>query len=67
MNRLYSVESCPTVTGSIADHRLALSASRVEIVVMALAHALRVPGAESVPADLLAALRFPQRHVMAPR
>ncbi len=30
MNRLYSVECSPTITGSFADHRLALKASEIE-------------------------------------
>src|SRR5205823_1950821 len=29
MNRLYVAESSPTITGSMADHRLALSSARI--------------------------------------
>ena len=37
MNRLYSVESTPSVTGSNADHRLALRSGEIENVARALA------------------------------
>jgi molybdopterin-containing oxidoreductase family iron-sulfur binding subunit len=37
MNRLYAVESTPTVTGARADHRMAMSASDVEAFAWALA------------------------------
>jgi MoCo/4Fe-4S cofactor protein with predicted Tat translocation signal len=37
MNRLYVVESTPTVTGSVADHRLPLERSRIEAFTHALA------------------------------
>jgi molybdopterin-containing oxidoreductase family iron-sulfur binding subunit len=70
MNRLYSVESTPTNTGAMADHRLPLRASQVEGFARALAAA--VSGAESsaasgeasgVPPKWLAALaRDLQKH-----
>ena len=44
MNRLYAVESSPTSTGQIADHRLPLSPVRLEGFVLALAAALGVEG-----------------------
>src|SRR5438093_1310202 len=37
MSRLYAVESVPTATGTLADHRLAIRASRVPLLAMALA------------------------------
>jgi len=37
MNRLYAVESSPSSTGAKADHRLAMTASRVELFARALA------------------------------
>ena len=37
MNRLYAVESMPSVTGARADHRLALAATDVEVLAWALA------------------------------
>jgi len=54
MSRLYAVESVPTVTGSMADHRLALRAAEVAGFARELAQALGVlpqgsgaaPGAE---------------------
>ncbi|MEM9290903.1 MAG: TAT-variant-translocated molybdopterin oxidoreductase [Acidobacteriota bacterium] len=45
MNRLYSVESTPTPTGTLADHRLVLRASAVGTFTAALAERLGVPGA----------------------
>ncbi|WP_038049104.1 4Fe-4S dicluster domain-containing protein [Thermus caliditerrae] len=49
MNRIYAVESAPTLLGSMADHRLALKPSGVEGFLLALAQALGVvPG---VPAS----------------
>lgn len=44
MNRLYAVEAMPTVTGSSADHRLALPASQIEGFARALAAKLGVAG-----------------------
>ncbi len=46
MNRLYAVESMPTGTGAVADHRLPLSASEVEKFARSLATALGIPGGE---------------------
>jgi MoCo/4Fe-4S cofactor protein with predicted Tat translocation signal len=37
MNRLYALESTPTLTGAMADHRLPLRAGRMEAVARALA------------------------------
>jgi MoCo/4Fe-4S cofactor protein with predicted Tat translocation signal len=42
MNRLYVVESTPTGTGSMADHRLALAPSGIDRVARALAQSLGV-------------------------
>ena len=44
MNRLYVVESTPTNTGSIADHRLPLPAAEIETLARALAGRIGVPG-----------------------
>ncbi len=40
MNRLYAVESAPSITGAMADHRKAVKASEVEPVARALANLL---------------------------
>ncbi|HVF61128.1 MAG TPA: TAT-variant-translocated molybdopterin oxidoreductase [Thermoanaerobaculia bacterium] len=48
MNRLYAVESSPTSTGTLADHRLAVPPAEVEALALALATRLGVAGA--VPA-----------------
>jgi len=45
MNRLYAVESTPTSTGTLADHRLPLPASEVAAFALALAAELEVAGA----------------------
>jgi Fe-S-cluster-containing dehydrogenase component/anaerobic selenocysteine-containing dehydrogenase len=44
LNRLYAVESMPTPTGAVADHRLALPSSLVESFARALAVELGIPG-----------------------
>lgn len=61
MNRLYVVESTPTSTGAMADHRLPLRASEVEAFARALAEGLGFKtGAAAaparVPADWIPAL-----------
>jgi MoCo/4Fe-4S cofactor protein with predicted Tat translocation signal len=45
MNRLYAIESTPTITGAMADHRLPLSARDVAHAALAIAQALKVEGA----------------------
>src|SRR5208282_3829193 len=52
MNRLYVVESTPTVTGAMADHRLPLRASNVEAFARALAEGLGVKSGDAAPAHL---------------
>jgi molybdopterin-containing oxidoreductase family iron-sulfur binding subunit len=47
MNRLYVVESTPTTTGAVADHRLPLRASRIESFARAVASQLGVPRAQA--------------------
>jgi Fe-S-cluster-containing dehydrogenase component len=50
MNRLYVVEPSPTLTGSMADHRLALSAAQIDGMARAVAASL---GLEvDIPGDL---------------
>jgi len=43
MNRLYAVESTSTLTGAMADHRLAMGPREVESFTRALARALGIP------------------------
>lgn len=45
MNRLYAVESMPTATGTVADHRLPLRPSELARFTAALAAEVGVPGA----------------------
>ena len=54
MNRLYVVESTPTVTGSMADHRLPLNPSAIEECVTALARGFGVQLAGAAPSSSLA-------------
>jgi MoCo/4Fe-4S cofactor protein with predicted Tat translocation signal len=42
MNRLYAVESCPTVTGAVADHRISIRATDVKQFAAELASELQV-------------------------
>lgn len=51
MNRLYVVESTPTITGAKADHRLPLRASQIDAFTRALAQALGV-AVDGAMADL---------------
>src|SRR5436305_7272292 len=51
MNRLYAVESFPTPTGSIADHRLQLSPPQLEAFALALAQAVGATGGPAALTD----------------
>jgi MoCo/4Fe-4S cofactor protein with predicted Tat translocation signal len=51
MNRLYVVESTPTITGTMADHRLALGSGEVEVIARSLAHHFGLEGAEAPDAN----------------
>ena len=44
MNRLYVVESTPTITGAVADHRFPVAGAAIERVARAVARALGVDG-----------------------
>ncbi|MEZ4707620.1 MAG: TAT-variant-translocated molybdopterin oxidoreductase [Caldilineaceae bacterium] len=59
-NRLYAIESSPTLTGAAADHRLPLKASQVEMFARALANALGVAvdagDASAIPANWISAV-----------
>ena len=56
MNRLYVVEGSPTITGSVADHRLPLTPSQIDAFARALATELGV-NAGGAPTSQGAALR----------
>jgi molybdopterin-containing oxidoreductase family iron-sulfur binding subunit len=61
MNRLYSVESSPGLSGTVADHRLALRADKIEGLARSLEARLNVDGGridavDDVPAAWLTAL-----------
>ena len=51
MNRLYAVESTPTITGAKADHRLPLAASDIEGFARQLAGAVGAAGGSSASAS----------------
>ncbi len=51
MNRLYAVESMPTATGTLADHRIPLRASAIEAFTLAVAADLGVDGAAAPSLD----------------
>ena len=55
MNRLYVVESTPTITGAMADHRLPLRPSQVEPLVRAIAGRLGIERVNA-PAELPAGI-----------
>lgn len=52
MNRLYVVESTPTSTGAMADHRLPMRAAHVELFAREIARRLGVASDAAVPAGL---------------
>jgi molybdopterin-containing oxidoreductase family iron-sulfur binding subunit len=69
MNRLYVVESAPTGTGTMADHRLAMKAAEIEGFARAVARGLGVAGVtgEAAPPGphtnwIAALVRDLQRH-----
>ena len=49
MNRLYAVESSPSLTGAMADHHISVRASEVEFLTRAVAKELGVAGVEVGP------------------
>jgi MoCo/4Fe-4S cofactor protein with predicted Tat translocation signal len=57
MNRFYAAESTPSVTGSVADHRLPVRARDVESIARAIALALGVTAAPPVDSAVVAAHR----------
>jgi molybdopterin-containing oxidoreductase family iron-sulfur binding subunit len=64
MNRLYVVESSPSLTGALADHRLAVRPSEVEVVARAIAGALGAGASAPGPHDawVAALAKDLQRH-----
>jgi MoCo/4Fe-4S cofactor protein with predicted Tat translocation signal len=56
MSRLYTIEPTPTVTGSVADHRLPIQSAAIGTFALALASAVGAPGAAAadVPAEIAA-------------
>jgi molybdopterin-containing oxidoreductase family iron-sulfur binding subunit len=60
MNRLYAVESMPTSTGSVADHRLALPSSLIESFLRDVARELgmpEVPPSRTLPPQVQSSVR----------
>jgi molybdopterin-containing oxidoreductase family iron-sulfur binding subunit len=56
LNRLYAIESCPSTTGSVADHRLPARSSAIEGLARLLAKRLGLSGIEP-PSDIAASDR----------
>jgi MoCo/4Fe-4S cofactor protein with predicted Tat translocation signal len=50
MNRLYVVEAAPSSTGSVADHRLPMRPTQIEVFARAVAAGLGVGGGAAFPA-----------------
>lgn len=46
--RFFSVESSPTITGAMADHRMSAAPHEIERLALSIAHALDIPIAEGV-------------------
>jgi molybdopterin-containing oxidoreductase family iron-sulfur binding subunit len=67
MNRLYAIESMPTVTGTFADHRIPAPAGVVARFAIAVANELGLPGVErpALPAELLRAAHVIARDLRA--
>src|SRR5882762_5590809 len=49
MSRLYLVETCPTLSGTLADHRLTVRAARVPHLAVALAAEVGLGGVSAAP------------------
>ncbi len=58
MSRLYVLESTPSITGSMADHRLTIASSEIEQFAGLLARKLGIPGAGNVGIGPTAWQRF---------
>jgi Fe-S-cluster-containing dehydrogenase component len=66
MNRLYVVESCPTITGAVADHRIPIRAADVQQFAAQLASELKIlnqqNGGDQNPRSIAAIARDLQAH-----
>ncbi len=56
MNRLYVLESSPSVTGTMADHRQRILSRDISPAALALARAISAPPNRQAPSDVLAGL-----------
>jgi molybdopterin-containing oxidoreductase family iron-sulfur binding subunit len=63
MNRLYVVESTPTLVGATADHRWAVRTSEIYAQTLAIATALGVPGVPALGGEVKA--KIPQAELEA--
>ncbi len=52
MNRLYVVESTPSITGGMADHRMRAKASHVHAIALAVAAELKIPDVSAPSLDV---------------
>jgi len=69
MNRLYALETTPSATGTMADHRMALAPQGIAAAALALAAAVGVPGiaAPALDAELQHFVQVAARDLMAHR
>ena len=51
MNRLYAVEAAYSLTGGMADHRLRVAPSQVQVIAQAVAAKIKVPGVSAPSLD----------------
>ncbi len=54
INRLYAIESMPTLTGALADHRLPAKSSDIEAIAYSIAQGLGIDVGSSAPTTKLA-------------
>jgi len=67
MNRLYAIESSPTLTGTMADHRHSMRASEIENYARAIANAIEDRGSKIEVGRSTIDVRNPQASILDPQ